>query len=96
MLAIVRLRNQEVFYVNAAFRVRWIERMFGVNKGCCTALFLNLRYGVQRQRRLARALWAVNLNDTTLWISTAERQIERQRARRHDLDVRSGEIRQAS
>ena len=62
--------------------------MFGINKGRRTTLFLNFRYGVQCQRRLTRTLWAVNLNDTPLWISTAERQIERQRTRRHDLDVR--------
>src|SRR5262245_12716424 len=66
--------------------------MLGVDERGCAALLLNLRDDLQRQRRLARRLGPVDLDDSAArQAADAERDVEAERSRRHDVDVARGD-----
>mmetsp|Transcript_23849 Transcript_23849/g.75064 ORF Transcript_23849/g.75064 Transcript_23849/m.75064 type:complete len:379 (+) Transcript_23849:232-1368(+) len=88
-LARVRLRHEQVVRVHAEVRrVARVQRVLRVDEGRRAAQLLDLGHRVQRQRRLARALRAVDLNDAPLGVAPAEREVQRhgpgrRRAHRH-------------
>ncbi len=89
LLAGVRLRDQQVADVDAELaRVDRIERVFGVDVGGDAARLLHLRDDLQAQRGLAGRFGAVDLDDAAARQSAdAERDVEPERAGRHDLQV---------
>jgi hypothetical protein len=89
LLARVGLGNQELVGVDAqVLGVDGIEGVLGVDEGGRTAPPLGLGDDVQRQRRLARGLRAVDLGDAAAGdAADAERDVERQRPRRDDGDL---------
>ena len=89
LLAAVRLRNQQVVDVDAeVLRIDRVERMLGIDECRDAAVLLRLGNHMQRDRRLARRLRAVDFNDASARdAADAERDVERQDARRDDLDV---------
>ena len=67
--------------------------MFSVDKGANPALFLLFRDAMQRQRGLARAFGAINLDDAALRQTTdAKGDIKAKRACRCRLDVAHGVV----
>src|ERR1700735_2466325 len=88
LLASVGLGNQGIVEVDAEFAcIDRIERMFGVNKGANSALLLRFRDHMQRERRLARGFWSINLDyPAARQAADAERDVEAERPRRHCLD----------
>ena len=93
LLARIGLRDQEIVDVDADLGcVRGVERMLGVDECGRAALLLDLGDDLQRQRRLARRLRPVDLDDTAArQAADAERDVEPERARRHDVDVTRGD-----
>jgi len=85
LLARVRLRDDEVVEVDADLaRVAGVERVLRVDERGGAARLLDVRDRVQRERRLARGLVAVELDDAPLGEpADPEREVERQRPRRH-------------
>ena len=81
MLTVVRLGDQQVFGVDAeVFRVILIERVFRVDDGADSALFLSLCDGVDGEGRLTRAFRAIDFDHATFWVAlNAQRQVQRQR-----------------
>ncbi len=62
--------------------------MLGIDKGAGAALLLGLGHDLQRQRRLARRLGAINFDDAALGqAADAQRDIEPQRTGRNRLDI---------
>src|SRR5262249_8226881 len=65
-----------------------VQRMLGIDEGAGAALALGLGHDMQRERGLARALGAVDLDDAALGqAANAERNVEPQRAGRDRLDL---------
>ncbi len=98
LLAGVRLRDQQVIDVDAELLgIDRVQRVLGIDEGRRAAGLLALGDDLQRQRRLARGLRPVDLDDPALrQPADAERDVEPQRARRDDLDVAtSGRIAEA-
>ena len=89
LLAGVRLADQQVVDVDAQLaRVHGIEGVLGVDEGGDAALLLGLGHGVERQRRLARGLGAVDLDDAAAGqAADAERDVEPERAGGHHRQV---------
>jgi len=89
LLAVIGLRHQQVLQIHAQLlRVGRVERVLGVDERRRAALLLNFRDDLQGQRRLARRLGPVDLDDAAArQAADAEREVEAERARRHDLDV---------
>ena len=72
--------------------VRGVERVLGVDERGRAAQLLDLGDDLQRQRRLARRLRPVDLDDAAArQAADAERDVEPERARRHDVDVARGD-----
>src|SRR5688572_14074951 len=66
--------------------------MLSVDERGSAALLLDLRDDLQRQRRLARRLGPVDLDDAAArQAADAERDVEAERARRHDVDIARGD-----
>ena len=88
LLAAVGLRDQQILEVDAEPpRVVGVERVLGVDERAHAAGALRLGDRVQRQRGLARRLRAVDLDDASArQAAAAERDVERDRAGRDDLD----------
>ena len=82
LLAGVGLRHNELVDVDAQFLgVRGIKRMLGIDECGAAADFLGFGDGVQSERRLARALGAVNLDHPpTREAADAQRDIEAEAA----------------
>ena len=91
LLAGVRLRDQQLLGVHAdARRVLRIERVLGVDERGDAAATLRLGDDVQRERRLARRLRAVDLDDAAARdAADTERDVQGQRTGRDDVDVLS-------
>ena len=89
LLAVVRLRHQQIVGLDAQLaRVGHVERVLGVDERADAAALLRLRDRVQRERGLARGLRSVDLDDAAArQPADAERDVERQRSGRHDLDL---------
>ena len=88
LLAVIWLRNQQIFRVHAqTLSVCWIKSVLGINKRRRSTLLLNLRNSMKRQRCLTRAFWTINFYDTTLRISAAKRQIQTQSTRRNYFNI---------
>ena len=89
LLAGVRLADQQVVHVHAELAgVAGIQRVLGVDEGAGAAALLRLGDGVQRQRGLAGAFRAVDLDDAPArQPADAERQVEPERAGRDHLDL---------
>jgi hypothetical protein len=83
------LRDQQFTDVDAELpRVHGVERILGVDVGRGAAGFLHLRNHLQAERRLAGRFRTVDLDDTTARQATdAERDVETERARRHDREI---------
>ena len=92
LLAGIGLRDQQIVDIDPElFGIDRVERVLGVDKGAGAAALLRLGDDVQRQRRLARAFRAVNLDDAAArQAADAERDIEPERAGRDHVDVRRG------
>src|SRR5690606_1288920 len=88
-LAGVGLGNQQVLQIDAELAgIDRVERMLRIDEGADAALLLRLGDRVQRQRRLAGAFRAVNLDDAPLGqTADAERDVEAERAGRDRLDL---------
>jgi hypothetical protein len=88
LLAGVRLRDQQIVDIDAEFfGIARIERVFGVDECASTAELLRLGDDLQGQRRLARGLRTVDLDDAAArQAADAERDVERQRAGRNRID----------
>ena len=82
LLAVVGLRNEEVFDVHAQrFGVEAIEGVFRVDERGDAALFLTLRNRVDGQRGFPRRFRAVNLDDPSLGKSVdAQGDVQTERA----------------
>ncbi len=66
LFAAVGLAEKEIIEVHAELAgVCRVERVLGVNEGAGAAALLGLRDRMQRERRLAGTLGAVNLDDAT-------------------------------
>ena len=89
LLAGVRLRDQQLLHVHAELPgVDRIERVLGVDERGGAADALRFGDHLQRQRRLARGLRAVDLDDAAArQAADAERDVEPERAGRHGFDV---------
>ena len=89
LLAGVGLRDQQVVDIDAKLAgVHRIECVLRVDEGADAAFLLRLGDRVQRQRRLAGALRAVDLDDAaTRQAADAKRDIETDRSGRDDLGV---------
>ena len=89
LLARIGLRNQKLVDIDAELlRIDGIERVLGVDECRDTAILLRLSDHVQGDRRLARAFRAINLDDAPArQTADAERDVERQNARRNRLHV---------
>src|SRR5207237_228172 len=87
LLARVGLGNQEVLDLDAELAgIAGIEGVFGIDEGAGAALLLGLGHDMERQRRLARALRAINLRDPPAGQSTdAKGDVEAERAGRDRL-----------
>ena len=88
LLTRVGLGDEERVDVDAELlRVLGVERVLGVDECRDAAGALRVGDGVQRERRLARGLGAVDLDDAaTREPADAERDVEGDRAGRDDLD----------
>ena len=88
LLARVRLGDEQVVDVDAdPARVGGVHRVLGVDEGADPAAPLRLRDHVVDERRLARRLGAEDLDDAPArQPADAEREIEREGARRHGAD----------
>ena len=82
LLAIVRLRNQQIVHIHAQLsRVHRIERVLGVDKRRLAAQLLRFGDHVQRHSGLAARFRAVNLNHASARkAADAQRRINRQTA----------------
>ena len=82
LLPAVRLRDEQVVGVDAELAgVQRVERVLGVHERRHAAALLRLGDDVQRQRRLARRLRAVDLDDAAAGEAAhAQRGVDRQRA----------------
>ena len=89
LLARIRLGDQEIIDVDAELRgVDRVERVLGIDEGGDAAVLLCLRDHVQGNRRLTGRLRAIDLDDAAARdAADAEGDVERQDARRDDLDV---------
>ena len=89
LLAGVRLRDEQVADIDAELAgVDRIERVFGVDEGGGAAGLLHLGDDLQAQRGLARGFRPVDLDDAAArQAADAERDVEPERAGRHDLQV---------
>ena len=89
LLAGVGLRDDQLVDIDAQLAgIDRIERVLGIDKSGGAAALLRLGDDVQRQRRLARAFGAVNLDHPPLGqAADAKRDIEPERSRRDRLDV---------
>ena len=89
LLAGVGLGDQQFLQVDAELLgVLDVERVFGIDKGAGAAELLHFGDDLQRQRGFARRLRAVDLDHTAAWqTANAQRNVQPQRAGRHDLDV---------
>ena len=86
LLAIVRLRDQQIVDVHAQLpRIQRIERMLGIHKRRQPARLLRLGDDLQRNRRLARRLRPKDLNHPPPRNPAhTQRRIKRDRPRRND------------
>src|SRR5260370_6677526 len=91
LLAGIGLGNQQIFDIDPELAgVGRVERMFGVDKSAGPAPTLRLGDYVQRERGLARALRAIDLDDAPARQTTdAEGYVEAKGARRDYFDVGS-------
>ena len=89
LLARIRLGDQQIIDVDAEFGgVDRVERMLRIDEGRDAAVLLCLRDHVQGDRRLPGRLRAVDLDDAAARdAADAKGDVERQDARRDDLDV---------
>ncbi len=92
LLAGVGLRDQQIVDIDPEFSgIGRVERVLGVDKGAGAAALLRFGDHMQRQRRLARAFRAVNLDHPAArQTADAERDVEPERAGRDHVDVRGG------
>ena len=97
LLTGVGLRDQERVGVHPErLGVVGVERVLGVDERHDPARPLGVGHRVQGDRRLARGLGTVDLHHATAREpSDAERHVERDRARRDDLERRSGLLTQS-
>ena len=98
LLARVGLGDEERVGVDAELLgVLRVERVLGVDEGGDAAGLLRVGDGVQGDGRLARALRAVDLDDAAAGQpADAERDVERDRAGRDDLDRGAGRRRRGA
>ena len=89
LLAVVGLRDEQLVDVDAdLLRVERVHRVLGVDEGAHAAELLRLGEDVVDERRLARGLRAEDLDDAPArHAADAEREVERQRARRDRVDA---------
>ncbi len=89
LLARVGLGDQEIADLDAELpRISRVERVFGVDKGSCTAGLLRLSDNVQGKRGLAGAFRAINFDHAPArHAADAKRNIEADRAGRDDLGL---------
>src|SRR5581483_8199683 len=89
LLAVVGLRDQKVLGLDAELpRVAHVERVLGVDEGRDAATLLRLGDELERERRLARRLGAVDLdNPASGNPADAEGDVQPERARRQTRDV---------
>jgi hypothetical protein len=94
LLARIRLTDEKIIHIHTELAgIGRVERVLGVDKGADAAFFLGFGNGVQRQRGLAGAFRAVDLDHPALrQAADAERQIEPERAGRHHLDRFAGSL----
>ena len=94
LLAVVRLRHQEVVGVDAELLgVVGVERVLGVDEGREASGLLRLGDDLEGKRRLAGGLRAEDLDDAAARDpADAERGVDRERARRDDGDGRFGPL----
>ena len=87
LFAGVGLGKQQLVCVDAELvGVNRIKRVFGIDEGAGAAQLLRLGERMERQRRLAGAFGAVNLDDAAAGqAADAERDIEADGAGRHDI-----------
>ena len=97
LLAGVRLGDEEVVYVHAqGAGVGGLQRVLDVYIRRLAAAFLGGGHDVQRQRRLAAALGAVDLDYAPArHAAYAEREVQGERARRDGLDIHGYVVPQA-
>ena len=88
LLAGVRLRDQEIFKIDAELAgIDRIQRMFGIDEGADATLLLGFGNGLQRQCRLAGAFRSIDFDHAPLGQSTdSQRDIEAERSRRNGFD----------
>ncbi len=88
LFARVRLRNEQIVQIDAERGgVGRIERVLDVDERRGAAAALRLCDHVQRERRLTARLRPVDLDDAAARkAADAQRQVERDRARRDDVD----------
>src|SRR3984893_11276316 len=89
LLAGIGLGNQQVVDIDAELAgIGRVERVLGVDEGAGSAAALRFGNDMQGKRRLAGALWAVNLdNPPARQPANAERDVETQRSGRYYLGI---------
>ena len=89
LLAVVGLRDEQVVHVDAELGgIEAVEGVFGVDEGRDAARLLGLGNGVDGQRRLARRLGAVDLDDAAFGVAPdTQGGVEPEAARGDDVDV---------
>lgn len=88
LLAMVGLGDDERIDVDADFfGIGRIERMFGVDEGAGSSGLLHFGDGMEGERGLTRRFRAVDFDDATLGIASAERLVEGDGAGRGSLDL---------
>jgi len=94
LLAIVRLRHEEVVDVDAeSLRIGRVERMLGIHKSRHSAKLLSFSNHLQRQRRLARRLGAEDLHDAPARDAAhTECEVDADSARRNGVDWLDGAL----
>ena len=92
LLAVIRLRNQQVVHVHAQLaRIGRIERVLDVDERRHAARLLRLRHHLQRDGRLARRLRPEDLDDAAAREAAhAQRRIERNGAGGNHRDRHDG------
>ena len=82
LLAVVRLRHQQIVHVHAELsRIDRIERVFRVDERRLPAHLLRFGDDMQRQRRLAARFRAVNFNHAPArHAAHAQRRVDRKRS----------------
>ena len=89
MFAIVRLRNEQVFGVDAeVFRVELVEGVFCIDDRADATLFLTFCNGVNGEGGLSRRFGTVDFHDASFGVAAyAEREVEVQAAAGYGIDL---------